>query len=173
MEKEEPSLPLTQSIQLPKNQHVFNKCNVDHFIWPSVHKIILLYVWKQHTSNKIMKTFTIHKYTDLMQDVYSSLEIKFFFLSVLFFWQHFFFYICYEKVAPKGIFGKQIAFFECCWILTPNVPVANVHWLLLALQRESSREGQWKGSRFFELNISNFFGAHRTFWGGGCSSIHI
>lgn len=32
-----------------------------------------------------MKTFTIHKYTDLMQDVYSLLDFKFFFsLSSLF-----------------------------------------------------------------------------------------
>lgn len=31
-----------------------------------------------------MKTFTIHKDTDLMQDVYSSLDFLGFFLSVLF-----------------------------------------------------------------------------------------
>lgn len=31
-----------------------------------------------------MKTFTIHKYTDLMQDVYSSLDLEIFPLSSLF-----------------------------------------------------------------------------------------
>lgn len=54
-----------------------------------------------------MKTFTIHKYTDLMQDVYSLLDFNFFFSQFSFPDNTFFFNICYEKVAPKGIFSHS------------------------------------------------------------------
>lgn len=36
-----------------------------------------------------------------MQDVYSSLEFKFFFLSVLFFWQHIFFIYVMKKLLQR------------------------------------------------------------------------
>lgn len=56
-----------------------------------------------------MKTFTIHKYTDLMQDVYSSLDFEIFPLSSLFlttflfcFVFCFFLYIYIMKSFSKG-----------------------------------------------------------------------
>lgn len=98
-------LPFSTINTTAKNQHVFNKCNVDCFIWPSVHKIILLYVWKQHTGNKIMKTFTIHKYTDLMQDVYSLLDFNFFFSSQFSFPDNTFFKIYVMKKLLQRVFS--------------------------------------------------------------------
>lgn len=57
-----------------------------------------------------MKTFTIHKYTDLMQDVYSSLDFNLYFSSQFSFPDNTFFFfcdICYEKVVPKGLFSHS------------------------------------------------------------------
>lgn len=53
-----------------------------------------------------MKTFTIHKYTDLMQDVYSSLDLEIFPLSSLFLTFFFLllllFLIYYEKSLQRA-----------------------------------------------------------------------
>lgn len=67
-----------------------------------------------------MKTFTIHKYTDLMQDVYSSLDLEIFPLSSLFLTFFFYYYYYFQyimKSLSKGHpcpFRKQISVLECC-----------------------------------------------------------
>lgn len=49
-----------------------------------------------------MKTFTIHKYTDLMQDVYSLLDFNFFFpLSSLFLTTLFFLIYVMKKLLQR------------------------------------------------------------------------
>lgn len=52
-----------------------------------------------------MKTFTIHKYTDLMQDVYSLLDFKFFFSSQFSFPDNTFVLIYVTKKLLQRVFS--------------------------------------------------------------------